>query len=274
MNFFLFQDQRVHFSYLCYLLTGKNCRMKKLKIFAAAVLLASGAAGCGPKTILPEFGLFSVDTTLRAGAMDCSIQYEFATITNAKASPALEAIEASNIGYFFSLESFTGTAHEAAALAIAQFVRENRTEDLVFGKDRVEYETSVTITSEATVVDTILVYTIAYASYTGGAHGIYGQSVHNYSIANGYEFTLSDLFDEEQLYRLKEIVRSKLYDEFGATSDEELAEQGFFPEYIDATDNFALTGDGIVFYYNPYDIGCYALGAIEVPVGREELEAL
>lgn len=248
--------------------------MKKLKFLAAVALIFAGAAGCGPKTVMPELGVFSVDTTFRAGALNCSVQYEFATLANAEASPALEAIEEANIGYFFSLESFTGTAREAAAEAIAQFVRENRTEDAESGEERIDFEASVTVTSEAAVVDTILVYTIGYASYTGGAHGIYGQSVHNYSIASGYELTLSDLFDDDQQQRLKEIIRGKLYEEFGVTSDEGLAEQGFFPEYIDVTDNFALTEEGIVFYYNPYDIGCYALGPVEVSVGREELETL
>lgn len=247
--------------------------MKKLKILAVAALILAGAAGCGPETVLPELGVFSVDTTFRAGALNCSVQYEFATITNAKASPALEAVEQANIGYFFSLESFTGTAREAAVEAIAEFVKENQTEDAEPGEERIDFETSVTVTSEATVVDTVLVYTIAYASYTGGAHGIYGQSVHNYSIANGYELTLDDLFSEEERHKLKEIIRGKLYEEFGVTSDEGLAEQGFFPEYIDVTDNFALTEDKIVFYYNPYDIGCYALGPVDVSIGREELEA-
>lgn len=40
------------------------------------------------------------------------------------------------------------------------------------------------------------------------------------------------------------------------------------------TENFRITPEGIVFLYNPYDIGCYALGYIEVTVTGEELETL
>ena len=36
----------------------------------------------------------------------------------------------------------------------------------------------------------------------------------------------------------------------------------------------SITPEGIVFLYNPYDIGCYALGYIEVTVTGEELETL
>ncbi|MFR2005478.1 RsiV family protein [Alistipes putredinis] len=35
-----------------------------------------------------------------------------------------------------------------------------------------------------------------------------------------------------------------------------------------------MTEDGITFYYNPYDIGCYALGGVEVHITREEMQGL
>ncbi len=248
--------------------------MKKLKTFAALALLLMGVAGCGSGTVQPQLSLITVDTTFQEGAFNYRVQYEFTTLANAKASPALEAVEQANIAYFFSLEAFTGTAREAVAEAIAQLVGETRTPDDGSRVEQGGFEASVTVTSEAAVVDTVLVYTIAYASYTGGAHGMYGQSAHNYSISSGYELTLGDLFDEEQRQKLREIIRGKLYREFGVTSDEGLAEQGFFPEYIDVTDNFALTEEGIVFYYNPYDIGCYALGPVEVTIDREEYDIL
>ena len=63
-------------------------------------------------------------------------------------------------------------------------------------------------------------------------------------------------------------------EQYGADSDEELAAQGFFPDYISLTENFQVTPEGITFYYNPYDLGCYALGAVEVTMTREELENL
>ncbi|MZK05547.1 DUF3298 domain-containing protein, partial [Enterobacter hormaechei] len=53
---------------------------------------------------------------------------------------------------------------------------------------------------------------------------------------------------------------------------EALDEQGFFPEYIALTENFQITPEGITNNNNPYAIGCYALGAVEVAIGREELE--
>ena len=46
------------------------------------------------------------------------------------------------------------------------------------------------------------------------------------------------------------------------------------PEIIGVTENFLVTPEGITFYYNPYDIGCYALGSVEVSVSREQLAGL
>ncbi|MCQ5078293.1 RsiV family protein, partial [Alistipes putredinis] len=49
---------------------------------------------------------------------------------------------------------------------------------------------------------------------------------------------------------------------------------GFVPEYIATTENFEVTEDVISFYYNPYDIGCYALGGVVVHISREEMQGL
>lgn len=43
---------------------------------------------------------------------------------------------------------------------------------------------------------------------------------------------------------------------------------------ISCIENFEVTEDGITFYYNPYDIGCYALGGVEVHITREEMQGL
>ncbi len=52
---------------------------------------------------------------------------------------------------------------------------------------------------------------------------------------------------------MENLLRKKLYEQYGTDNDEELAEQGFFPEYIALTENFQITPEGITFYYNPYD---------------------
>ena len=64
----------------------------------------------------------------------------------------------------------------------------------------------------------------------------------------------------------------KLCEKYDARNQDELAARGFFPEEIGMTENFRLTADSITFCYNPYDIGCYALGDIEVAIGLREID--
>lgn len=244
--------------------------MKHLFQLLTCITLLFTTSGCGNKVVQPEFDVVELDTLFTCGAGQYQIQYSFATIANSASSDALQAIEKQNIRYFFGLEEFEGSAQEATSAALAQIYRDAEVECTAeYG-----WKNSEALQSEAMVVDSIMVYTITSSTYTGGAHGMYGITAHNYSIAGGYELTLSDLFTETQRAALDTLIRSKLYAQFKVTGDDGLAEQGFFPEYIGTTENFAVTPEGITFYYNPYDIGCYALGDLEVVVSCEELDNL
>lgn len=242
--------------------------MKKLLfvLLAAPALLQVGCRSHRPAQ--PEFGQFVIDTLLERRGADCRIEYRFATIRNASASPALKAIETANIGYFFQIEAFDGDA----ALAAEQSIREIDTTLLADIQPEQTYE--ISIESEGHASDTLATYVITRSSYTGGAHGIYGVEYHTYSLRSGDEITTGDLFTASQAERLDAVIREKICEAYNASSDDELSELGFFPEYIGATENFLIDDRGITFYYNPYEIGCYALGGIEVTLSREELSAL
>ncbi|WP_418449874.1 RsiV family protein [Alistipes sp.] len=229
------------------------------------------AVGCERvRQTQPVLEYFDKDTTFTVGNVRCDVNYNYLTIANASRSEALQAIEEANMGYFFNLESFSGTPAEAFETSLKQL-----TEELGPGSDgENNWDATINVESQGRVVDSLLVYCITRSSYTGGAHGLQSTDCHNYSLRGGYELTLIDLFDKRQQEALGALIRTKLYDMFGVTGDEGLTEQGFFPEYIDVTENFRITPEGIVFLYNPYDIGCYALGYIEVTVTGEELETL
>lgn len=246
-------------------------------LFAAIVVVASAAA-CTKRPVQPRFTIQRVDSLLHGEGFDCRIDYRFASIDNAAGHPALEEIERANIAYFFELEDFSGTAAEAADTAIARVAAEFAlplSEAVAAGElERPAWEGEISVESEGKVVDSLLCYTITRSSYTGGAHGMYTTVYHTYSLSDGFELELVDLFDARQLELLDRAIREKIALDYGAASDEELSDRGFFPEYIRPTENFSVTPEGIVFLYNPYEIGCYALGSVEVTFTREELDAL
>lgn len=242
----------------------------KTALLAAASTLV--AAGCTDKTVEPRFGILSIDTLLENTRAECRVEYAFASIRNAADSPALEAIEAANIGYFFQLEDFAGDAELALETSLHDISATLLDEIPRTGAGDSSYE--ITAESTGEVVDTLVSYTIFRWSYTGGAHGMYGIECHTYSLAEGYELTAGELFGEERLPRLDSLIRQRIHEDYGTTDDDGLTALGFFPEEIGITENFSVSSEGVVFHYNPYDIGCYALGPVEVEIGREELERL
>lgn len=246
--------------------------MKRV-IFLLLIFTGLAFGACRRQPVMPQFDVLVTDTVAVRSEIPCNFQYAFTSITNADKSPALQAIQESNILYFFGLEHFQGGVQDAVNESISQFMEEY-IGNLDETAPRWETQMEMAVESEARVVDTLLVYTISRSSYTGGAHGMYSVNCHNYSIAGGYELALSDLFNASQQETLLGLIRNKLYEQFDVSSDEGLVAQGFFPEYIATTENFEVTEDGITFYYNPYDIGCYALGGVEVHITREEMQGL
>ena len=72
---------------------------------------------------------------------------------------------------------------------------------------------------------------------------------------------LSHFFDAARQEALIGLIRNKLYEQFGVTGDEGLVAQGIFPEYISKRPRISKRRrTALRFTYNPYDIGCYALG--------------
>lgn len=232
----------------------------------AALALLAGS--CTPRPVQPLFETAAIDTLID-GNTPCTVEYRFATIRNAGKSPALQTVEQANIGYFFELEAFSGPFCCAARRAIEELAASE-----LFEMPPMSAPCEISVESEGAVVDSLITYSITRSSYLGGAHGMYSTEYHTYSLADGHEITKEELFTEEQLQQLDRMIRTALCEQYDAADEEELTEKGFFPEYISVSDNIRITPEGLVFCYNPYDIGCYALGAVEVAISREQLDGL
>ena len=249
-------------------------------------ILAAGALTACNGPVKPRFEQLTLDTLLNHPLGTCQVEYRFASIANADKSEALRIIEQSNTNYFFHLEDFEGPAEKGMDESLAQLAKELRIGDPDYTSVHdMEYDTSTE--SEGYVIDSLLCYSIYRSDYMGGAHGNYSTEYHLYSIASGFEYTAGDFFGEDKMEALMEVlafvdkmealgqlIRQKLYEKYDVSDDEGLSEQGFFPDMFFVTDNFKITPDGAVFIYNPYEIACYATGAVEVEIARKELEAL
>ncbi len=97
-----------------------------------------------------------------------------------------------------------------------------------------------------------------YYAYTGGAHGNYETVLHNFDVSKGKQLTYESLFSPDNNDQLLQLLKS-------AASEY---------ENIHPTKNIALTKEGILFDYPPYEIASYAEGEIEVILPYKEVEPL
>lgn len=134
------------------------------------------------------------------------------------------------------------------------------------------YNFRVTTNLGATVAS---LYT-TISGYTGGAHGFAGINTVTFNSLTGETYeNLGAFFDQSKLDALKELILKKakevneyLNPEFGWN------DWSAKRTSINQIDNFYVSGNGLVVYFQQYEIGSYAEGIIEAKMSWWELEEL
>ena len=102
--------------------------------------------------------------------------------------------------------------------------------------------------------------------YTGGAHGLTVQSSHTLDLKTGAEYKLGDLVkvDADYVSYISDIVRNAI---------DERVKEGILPDYsiasfeaIKEDQDFYLSNDAVVVYFQQYEYWPYAAGIQEFPV--------
>jgi hypothetical protein len=101
-------------------------------------------------------------------------------------------------------------------------------------------------------------------AYSGGAHGMTNISYDIIYLDNGQLLTYSDIFIEGSDQQLSEILTSQLRNDYGIPDDVKLSEAGFFVEEVEPNRNIYVTGNGVGFLYNSYEIAPYSQGATNI----------
>jgi hypothetical protein len=123
------------------------------------------------------------------------------------------------------------------------------------------------------LTDTLITIRIDEQYYTGGAHGGGGRYFVNINPATGNKVELGSIFKpgfEAQLAKAAEAAFRKNRE---LSPEADLLENGFeFPDNrFRLNDNYGFTTDGVVFFYNSYEIASYAAGPSEVFVPYSEV---
>lgn len=118
----------------------------------------------------------------------------------------------------------------------------------------------------------IIVTEMKFNQYEGGAHGIYANIYTNYDVKSGRDLGLADVFSDT--LALARTLTECFIAQKELDASIPLLEQGYFIDnnQLPVTANFALTPEGVVFYYNVYEIAPYSYGPSQVTVPYSELK--
>jgi len=104
--------------------------------------------------------------------------------------------------------------------------------------------------------------------YTGGAHGMDSLALASFDAATGRRISLAALLRDGALPEFTALLERRFRALREIPDGISLAEAGFSFESgaFAPTDNFALTAEGLRFYWNPYEVASYADGPTDVLV--------
>lgn len=113
-------------------------------------------------------------------------------------------------------------------------------------------------------------------SFTGGAHPNTFAALESFDLATGEPLALEDLVAAGSGPRLDALGERHFREEREIPETESLEEAGFWFEddRFRLPDNFAVTGEGLVFVFNPYEVAPYVFGPTRITLPWAELRGL
>jgi len=113
-------------------------------------------------------------------------------------------------------------------------------------------------------------------AFTGGAHPNTFAALETFDLATGRPLALEDLVAAGAGPRLEVLGERWFRKEREIPETESLEEAGFWFEddRFHLPDNFAVTGDGLVFVFNPYEVAPYVFGPTRITLPWTELQGL
>lgn len=124
--------------------------------------------------------------------------------------------------------------------------------------------------------NSIVFFQSDYYHHTGGAHGMSGTLFTNFNSQDGKKLLLKDLLLTGYENKLNDIAEKIFRKKRELTADASLEEAGFWFDGNKFTlnDNFGIKNDGLIFFFNSYEIASYAMGPTEIILPYEEIKDL
>lgn len=245
--------------------------MRRWYIITSVIALVCSLSACSDKAIKPVFQTFNYDNVLIA-PHTCHVTLSYVAIANAAQSEALTTIEINNRKFFFDLSS---SIREPIESLIERNIESTKSllKDAGLSTDNPFYKTAL---SEIKQKGNYLSFTKYTDMYFGGAHSLEGATAINYRLSDGKQLKLNDVFRQESIHTIDLLIMEALCKQLDLPTIDirALADLGFYPDEVKTTENFRISEEGIDFIFNPYIIGCYAVGLHFVHIPYESLSGM
>jgi hypothetical protein len=121
------------------------------------------------------------------------------------------------------------------------------------------------------VTSKVLFYQLDHYSFTGGAHPNTFRSFHAFNAADGSEQPMKEFVADSAA--LIKLVEKHFRQTEKLAPETDLDKAGYFllNHQFALPVSYVFTPEGVLFYYNPYEIAPYARGAIVFTISYEEL---
>jgi len=121
--------------------------------------------------------------------------------------------------------------------------------------------------------DTLISVQVDVDSFMGGAHGMFTTSFINIDSKNGAPYLIDSFLKPGYQAFLNELGEEEFRKEQELADTTSLEQAGIsFPENrFQLNDNYGFRKEGIVFFYNSYEVGPYSMGSTEIIIPYEKL---
>lgn len=123
----------------------------------------------------------------------------------------------------------------------------------------------------------VISFQCSESSFEGGAHPSSNTTFLNFDASTGGKATLANVVIEGSLPRLTQVAEAQFRKARKLAPNEDLDEAGFIffkGHRFYLNDNWGVTNDSLIFYYNAYEVAPYAWGPTEVRIPFSEIRDL
>ena len=110
-------------------------------------------------------------------------------------------------------------------------------------------------------------YRSSAAEYTGGAHGMYGETWYVFDLETGETVREADFLDPACTEEVAELMTGRI---LTVLEEADAADALLGNPYPNG--NFSVDDAGVTWHFNPYEIAPYAMGVLEASLRWEELK--